>query len=128
MSVASLNPEIAEAVEEILAHFGHRASREPDGQGGALVTVEDVDLPASWARQTAPLRFMVPYNFPATPPYPFYLPKDVQPPTPWHQAMQPIEWRGEQMIQVSLRNNNWDPARDRVLGCILQVGDWLRAQ
>lgn len=123
-----INPEVAEALAELEDHFGRRVSHEADGQGGAIATLEALDLPASWACSKAPMRFVVPYNFPATPPYPYYLPQEVQPPTPWHQALQPIEWRGESMIQVSLRNNNWDPARDRILGCILQVADWLRAQ
>ena len=32
------------------------------------------------------------------------------------------------MIQVSLRNNHWDPARDNVVGCVLQVAAWLHQQ
>jgi hypothetical protein len=126
--MSSINPEVADALGEIKAHFGPRLSYEGDGLGGAFVTIDGMNLPSSWAKASASVRFIVPYNFPATAPYPYYLPQDVLPPKPWHQALQPIEWRGLPMIQVSLRNNNWDPARDRVLGCILQVADWLRGQ
>jgi hypothetical protein len=128
LSSAVLNEDVADALEEIGAHFGHRLAHESDGQGGAIVTIEDIELPSAWSLDAAPMRFVVPYNFPATPPYPYYLPQAVQPPAPWSPALQPIEWRGEAMIQVSLRNNSWDPARDSVLGCVLQVCDWLRAQ
>jgi len=36
------------------------------------------------------------------------------------------EW--SQVIQVSLRHNNWDPERDRAVGCVVAVAAWLRAQ
>jgi hypothetical protein len=128
VNATALTAEVADAIGEIEAHYGRRASHEPDGQGGALVVLKEVELPSSWARRKAPLQFVIPFNFPATPPYPYYLPQDVQPPPPWHQAMQPIEWRGAQMIQVSLRNSNWSPARDNIVGCVMQVADWLASQ
>ena len=127
-ALTALTAEVAAALAEIEGHYGRRVRHEPDGQGGALVVIEEIQLPASWAGQRAPLYFAIPFNFPAIAPYPYYLPQDVQPPPPWHQALQPIEWRGAPMIQVSLRNANWSPARDNILGCLMQVSGWLRSQ
>jgi hypothetical protein len=128
VNTAALTAEVGAALAEIEGHYGRRVRHEPDGQGGALVVIEEVGLPATWARRSAPLHFVVPFNFPALAPYPYYIPQDVQPPAPWHQAMQPIEWRGMPMIQVSLRNANWRPAQDSILGCLLQVTEWLRSR
>jgi hypothetical protein len=128
VSAATLAADVGEAVEELQAYFGDRLTAEPEADGGALITIARVELAASWGRRRAPLRFVIPYNYPAIPPYPYYLPREAEPPGAWPPALQPIDWQGAPMIQVSLRNNNWDPARDNVLGCVLQVTDWLRAQ
>lgn len=126
MSSDSITADVQDAVDEFEAHFGRRVAYESDGEGGALVTILGVELAERWGCAAAALRFAIPYNYPATPPYPYYLPREAQPAAPWPQALQPIDWRGEPMIQVSLRNNNWDPARDSVVGCVLQVAAWLR--
>ena len=128
MTTATLTVEVAAALAEIEGHYGRRVHHEPDGQGGTLVMIDEIELPPTWAGPSAPLHFVIPFNFPAVAPYPYYLPQDVQPPAPWHQAMQPIEWRGMPMIQVSLRNANWRPAQDSILGCLMQVTEWLRSQ
>lgn len=128
MSGATIAAEVRDATEELQSHFGARVAWEPDGEGGAVVTIEKVELGEGWTRTEAPLRFVVPYNFPATPPYPYYLPRDAHPQGAWPTALQPIEWRGASAIQVSLRNSRWDTARDGLLGCVLQVAAWLREQ
>lgn len=120
-----VSPHVAKAVEELADAFGGVAA-EPDGSGGAYVTVSDVELGQKWSRPSAPLTFHLPFNYPAASPYPYYLPGDLGVEDPWPPALQRIQWRDRQVIQVSLRHNNWDPVRDRVLGCILQVQEWLR--
>lgn len=126
MTAPAVTADVADAIGELRTHFGAGVDAEPDGTGGAIVTVGGVKLADGWGRASAPVRFVVPYNYPATPPYPYYMPRECQPPGPWPQALQPVDWRGEAMIQVSLRNTNWDPARDTVVGCVLQVAAWLR--
>ncbi len=128
MSVAALTAEVSDATADLEDHFGDRVAWETDGEGGAVVTVERIELGKGWTRPEAPLRFVVPYNFPAAPPYPYYLPRDAHPQGSWPPALQPIEWRGAPVIQVSLRNTRWDPARDGLIGCVLQVAAWLREQ
>ena len=64
---------------------------ESEGDGGALVTIGEVKLAEGWGRTAAPLRFVIPFTYPATPPSPYYLPRDAQPAAPWPQALQPIE-------------------------------------
>jgi hypothetical protein len=128
VSGATMTADVRDATEGLEIHFGDRVAWESDGEGGAVVTIEEIELGKAWTRTEAPLRFVAPYNFPAAPPYPYYLPRDAHPQGPWPTALQPIEWRGAPAIQVSLRNNRWDPARDSLLGCVLQVAAWLREQ
>jgi hypothetical protein len=128
LTTVMLTPEVSDAVGELQGHYGARLDHQPEDDGGALVTIKMVELGASWGGAKAPLCFVIPYNYPAVPPYPYYLPREVEPSGVWPPALQPIEWRGTPMIQVSLRNNNWDPARDSILGCVLQVTDWLRSR
>ena len=128
MNVATLAPEVDEALHELEDHFGDDFASEPDGQGGALVAIDKISLGKTWTKTKVSLRFVVPYNFPATPPYPYYLPRDAHPSGTWPAALQPIEWRGAPVIQVSLRHNRWDATRDSLLGCVLQVTAWLREQ
>jgi hypothetical protein len=117
--------EAAAALGELEFEFPGAVSHEPDGSGGAYVTVGGIEMGESWNMAQVPLTFHLPYNYPSASVYPYYLPGDLEP-RQWPPALQRIQWRDRNVIQVSLRHNNWDPERDRVLGCVLQVADWLR--
>jgi hypothetical protein len=120
--------DVGEGVRQLQGAFPGRISFEADGQGGAYVTVADIELGDGWNRATAPLTFHLPYNYPAAAPYPFYLPPEVGPNDSWPPALQRVQWRTGQVVQVSLRHNSWDPARDSAVGSVYQVRDWLRTQ
>lgn len=125
---ATVAPDVAEGIAELEQAFPGRVRFEPDGSGGAYVTVEDIDLGPRFSTSAAALTFQLAYNYPAAAPYPFYLPADASPTGAWPQALQPIEWRGFRVIQVSLRHTNWDPHRDTAVGSVVQVASWLQAQ
>jgi hypothetical protein len=126
VSTGALAPDVDEALQELEKTLEKAVEFEADGVGGAYVTVEDVRLGERWNTPAAPLTFHLPYNYPSAAPYPYYLPGEVAPMGPWPAALQKIEWRGRQVVQVSLRHNQWDPQRDRVAGCVLQVAERLR--
>jgi hypothetical protein len=125
---AGIAADVDTGVRELEAAFEGRVSIEPDGVGGAYVSVSGLELGTGWNQPDATLAFHLPYNYPAAPPYPFYLPSDASPNGSWSNALQRVEWRGRQVVQVSLRHNNWDPSRDTATGSVLQACDWLRAQ
>jgi hypothetical protein len=120
-----LSPGVTEAVGELEDFCSEEVALEPDGSGGAYVTIP-IDLGPSWSASAAPLTFHLSFNYPAASPYPYYLPGSLSLAGPWPPALQRIQWRDRNVIQVSLRHNNWDPHLDRVLGCILQVKEWLQ--
>lgn len=126
MSAAVIADRVAEGLAEIEVFAPGRVSHEPDGSGGAYITVEGIALGPSWTQDIAALTFHLPYNYPDAAPYPYYLPEGHMPSPGQVQAVQPVVWREQAAVQVSLRNNNWDPATDTALGCLLQVSDWLR--
>ncbi len=119
--------DVAQGIAELEEAFPGKMSHAPDGAGGAYITVGDLDLGQGWNTVDAPLTFHLPYNYPAAAPYPFYLPAAAAPSGEWPQALQRVVWRDEQVVQVSLRHNQWDPGRDTALGSVVQVRDWLRS-
>lgn len=123
---AVLAADVGEGVRQLEEAFPDQVSYEADGQGGAYVTVSDIELGEGWNMPTAPLTFHLAYNYPAAAPYPFYLRAGAAPNGSWPPALQRVQWRGSEVVQVSLRHNSWDPASDSGVGSVFQVRDWLR--
>lgn len=113
---------IADAVAELERLFG-TVDVEPDQTGGAYVTVREIDLSERWAPRVVPLTFQLAFNYPHSAVYPYYCPAGVArvDGSGWPQAMQPTTWRGEPMVQISLRANRWSPAHDSAAGAVAQV-------
>lgn len=129
MSAAVLAGPVAEGIRLLEVCFEDRVRYEPDGEGGAFVVVEGIDLGANWTVPRAELTFHLAYNYPASAIYPYYLPAGVIPASgSMPPALQQVVWRETPVIQVSLRHANWDPRRDNALGAVMQTQDWLRSQ
>lgn len=129
MNTAVLSEEVARAIEELESAFAGPVTHEPDDVGGAYVTVEKIELGPKWAVEQAPLTLHLAYNYPDAAIYPFYLPDGVVPADgSMPQALQPVRWRDQAVMQLSLRHNNWDPRRDNAVGAVMQAQAWLRAQ
>lgn len=129
MNSAVISSEVATGIAELESAFPDRVCHEPDGSGGAYVTVDAIQLGGHWTRPSAPLTFHMAYNYPASAIYPFYLPAEVIPANgPLPPALQPVQWRERSVIQVSLRHTNWDPRRDNAVGAAMQTQDWLQRQ
>jgi hypothetical protein len=125
---AVVSSDVAAAITELNAAFSNRVVHDPDGIGGAYVAVAGLDLGDGWTRAFCDLQFHIPYNYPAAAIYPYYLPGDLAPLRTVPGALQRVEWRGQQLWQVSLRNTAWTPDHDNAVGCVLQVRAWLRRQ
>ena len=127
MSVAAdINAVVSEAIRELEEEF--ELAVEPDGSGGAVVTVLGVDLGARWAPQTVDLAFNVAFNYPFAAIYPFFTPPllERRDDGEWPSALQRVDWRGSQVTQISLRANRWDPNVDTARGAVIQVLHWFR--
>jgi hypothetical protein len=121
-----LTESVSRAVGDLEHAFPDRVSLEADGSGGAVITVGGFALGARWAPATADLAFHVPFNYPWAAIYPYYLISGSWSNVPASPALQRVNWRGRDVVQISLRHNGWTPQIDTALGCVRQVIRWLR--
>lgn len=126
MSVGTLSPELARAVDELARAFPDRVSVEAQDQTGVIVRIRDIPLGARWTPQSGDLWFAIPYHYPDAPVYPYYV-IGATPAGGLVPALQTVTWRGIAATQVSLRHTAWNPTHDNVVGCVLQTQAWLRS-
>lgn len=101
---------------------------EPDGSGGAIVTVSPIDLGPKWLPQSIDLIFATAFNYPFAAIYPFYAEPALSRTDDgaWPSALQRVSWRGRDVTQISLRANRWNPNVDTAIGAVAQVAHWFR--
>jgi len=120
--------EAVVALAELEKALPGRVSSEPDGLGGAIVAIADVPMPAGWPLNHSRLMFVIPFSFPAIPVYPYYIAADAAPEGALDHALQRIDWRGQSVLQLSLRHTAWRSGLDTILGSVLQAMDWLKSR
>jgi hypothetical protein len=127
MATVNTTP-VSAAIEEIAAEFEGTRS-EPDGEGGAYVAVQGIEIGERWSPQLITLEFQILFNYPFGAIYPYFTTAEL------HRAdggqlpsgLQPVPWRGRPMTQVSLRSNHWDPRHDTALSKLKQARHWLQS-
>ena len=123
MTAATLPAEVARAIDELHEAFPGRVRVTSDA-AGAVVELRAVELGSGWSAPTGTLWFVVPFHYPDAAIYPYYVTGA------GHAAggaLQPVTWRGQTAVQVSLRHNAWNPASDTALGSVLLTQSWLRS-
>jgi hypothetical protein len=114
--IAAVNAPVVQAVAEVRAAFPeNQVHAWPDGQGGARVVVESIELGPGWAQQTSWLGFDISYVYPDADCYPHYARPDLQR-TDGHALVPPVHggnlFADQPAVMVSRRSNR----RDLVLG------------
>jgi len=126
-----MTPEVEQAVAEVGASFdGHRVETEDDGEGGAIVTVHDLDLGPAYAPQFSWCAFHITFQYPHADVYPHHLVPELARANgqPLGEAFSgPTEWRGRRVIQVSRKANHLDPAVDTAVAKLHKVLAWARS-
>jgi hypothetical protein len=128
MSAApQLADSVATAIGELEAEY-EDVDWEPDGAGGVYVTATPVRLGDRWEPALAPVTFHVAYNYPYGEIYPFYTVPALARTDggEWPSALQHVSWRDGQVVQISLRTRNWNPAHDTASTALAMVGHWFR--
>jgi hypothetical protein len=117
---------LAAALDEIERDFG-TVSAEPDGSGGAYVRVDSVEAGPRWSPTLIPVEFQLLYNYPFAAIYPYYTTIELQRVDggPWPSALQRADWRGRQVVQISLRSTRWQPGIETASSSLAQVRHWL---
>lgn len=128
--MAQMLPEVEEALEEIRVAFeGNEVRATPLGDGGAAVTIVDVDLGERYEPRTSFAGFNVHGSYPFSQVYPHFLRHDLRKadgsalPNP---GMTLNQWQGRPAIMVSRSSTRWDPSRDTAVGKLHKVLEWVR--
>jgi hypothetical protein len=123
-----LLPAVTTAVGAVRDHFtGKPVTVVPDGAGGAFVTVDDIEVGATFTPSTTWIGFQISAAYPSADVYPHYtgvlVRADGQPHGP---AVQQMTWQGRPAMQLSRRSNHWKAGLDNVALKAEKVITWLR--
>ncbi len=101
-----------------------------DGEGGAYVIVENVQLGAAYAQDTTWVGFRITFQYPYADVYPHYVRGDLtrRDGQPLGEAMSPTTFEDRPTVQISRRSNNLDPRRDTAALKLQKVLMWLRSR
>jgi hypothetical protein len=122
----TISDAVARAIVELEEDY--RIEVLQTGDGGAFVTVQDVDIGPRWNPRHVEIETLIPFNYPFAAIYPFYTQETLQRVDggAWPNALQLVERRGRRVVQISLRANRWDPNVDTARGAFAQVELWFK--
>lgn len=126
----AVTPAVADAVAGVRRAFADQAVYAwPDGQRGAFVVIEDLDLGAGWASATTWLGFVISYLHPEADCYPHHLRGDLRRADgqrlapPFHPGRQ---FAGHPAVMVSRSSRRRDPRLDTPARKALSVLEFVR--
>lgn len=125
------NPEVSSAVEELRACFPEAVVVATDtGDGGALVTIDPVELGPVYVQRDTWLRFAISFQYPYADVYPLFVRPDLTrvDGNGHGTGIALTSFNGEPAMQLSRRNNHLNPAIDTAALKALKVVKWLREQ
>jgi len=124
-----MTPEVAQALNEIRdAHPGVTVTVREDGQGGAVVIVEEVDLGHPYSHPTTWVGFHITFQYPYADVYPYFVRGDLSRADgrPLGEALSVTAFENRPAVQVSRRSNRREVALDTAYLKLLRVMEWLR--
>ena len=122
---------VTEALDEIRATFPSAAvSAREDGEGGAFVIVDPVELGPPYVQETTWAGFRVTFQYPYSDVYPVFVRGDLarSDGNQLGEALTVSSFENRSAIQVSRRSNKLNPATDTVAMKLLKVLEWLRTR
>lgn len=123
---------VAAGIEEIRASFaGHEVTVEEDAQGGAYVTVADLDFGTRFVPESGWLGFHLGMHYPAADVYPHFAPPlkraDNAALPSGLSCSDGVKWRERPASQISRRSNGRRDDADTAAIKLLKVLEWLRS-
>ncbi len=127
--MTQIQPQIEKAIAEIRCSFPDcRVESEPDGSGGAYVTVHDVPLGPPYAQAKIWVGFQITFQYPYADVYPHFTCAELAR-TDGRSLCEGLgnaNWRSRPATQLSRRSNKLNPAFDTAALKLLKVMQWLR--
>ena len=120
--------EVSTAIEELKRQFASSSlTVREDGQGGAYVVMEPVELSARFRPATTWVGFQIPAQYPYADIYPVFIGREVQRAdgVAFQPPVTPGAFEGRQALQVSRRSAAAQSGSQRAVAKILKVLDYL---
>lgn len=121
---------VKKALEQLEAAYPgeKRVEAQEDGQGGAYVVVNDVEIGTTYAQRTTWVGFRIVFNYPYADVYPHFVRPDLV-----RKDGRPLgdgissghQFIGRAALQLSRRSNRLNPATDTAATKLLKVVQWL---
>jgi hypothetical protein len=127
-----MTPEVTKAIEELREAFPTcEVTFREDAEGGALVTMNPIDLGPAYLQDHTWIKFHITFQYPYSDVYPHFVRPDLAradgQPLGEGMAMTSSP-DGEPAVQISRRSNRLNPATDTATLKLTKVLDWLRTR
>jgi hypothetical protein len=127
-----VKPQVEQAVGEIQAEYGDVQVRvRDDGEGGAYVIVEEVDLGPFYRPSKSWIGFRITFQYPYSDTYPHYVCGDLSrvDGRPLGEGTSSnVTFEGRAAVQISRRSNRLDPRSQTALIKLKKVLAWLASR
>ena len=126
-----MKPEVKQAVGGLRRCFSEaEVTAHVNADGGAVVTIDPIDLGSAYAPQYSWIKFAISFQYPYADIYPLFVRPDVirTDGQPHGKGISLASLEGEAALQLSRRSNRWDPAVDTAAVKVTKVIQWLKDQ
>ena len=127
-----MNEQVAKGLEQIRTSFpGREVVARDDGEGGAYVIVEGVELGAPYVQAETWVGARLTMQYPYADVYPLYVRGDLARVDggPLGEGTQPnVPFEGRTAVQISRRSNRLNPARDTAAMKLQKVIAWMKSR
>lgn len=124
-----MKAEVEQAVAELRRCFGDSAvvARAKD-DGGAVVTIDPIDLGARYIPQQTWIKFQISFQYPHADVYPLFVRPDLARADgqPHGEAIARAKFEGEPALQLSRSSNRLDVEIDTAVLKVTKVIQWLK--
>ncbi len=122
---------VLQAIEELRYRFPESKVRVRDtGDGGAIVTIDRVDVGDGYAPRETWFGFSISYQYPLADIYPLFVCANLArvDGKPHGEGVTPQTFEGQPALQLSRRSNRLNPERDTAALKVTKVIEWLKTK
>jgi hypothetical protein len=127
-----MKPEVKQAISEVEAEYSEAPVRvREDGEGGAYVIVEEVDLGPLYHPSKSWIGFRITFQYPYSDTYPHYVCGNLSrvDGRPLGEGTSSnVSFEGRAAVQISRRSNRLDPRAQTALIKLKKVLAWLASR